>query len=290
MVIILLFTACNADPIAPLQGSFNKYFIYSRQFTRDPVELDAANVTASIEALSIDRNTTIIVHGHEGSGTTSLNPTVKDAALESEDMNVIVVDWSVYAGQSYSNAVGAVPSVGTALARLIQQLIDQSVVTLDTLHLIGFDLGAHVVGFTGRALDGKVARITGLNPSGQQWGTNSRRLSLNDALYVEVIHTDGIGLLAYGVGDAIGHVDFYPNGGTGQPGCLFNNKCAHNRAWELMAASLTHNLLIGNRCGNWHQVSVNACRGYQLTMGNNDHVKLGSGMFRVNTRRTYPFA
>ncbi|XP_034827084.1 lipase member I-like [Maniola hyperantus] len=215
---------------------------------------------------------------------------IKLAALQSEELNVIVVDWSVYASKSYSTAVGAVPSVATALAQVIEQLVLQSAITLDTLHLIGFDLGAHVVGFTGRALDGKVARITGLDPSGREWGTNSGRLSLNDAKYVEVIHTDGIGLLANGVGDAIGDVDFYPNGGTGQPGCFLNNHCSHNRAWELMAASLTHNLLIGNKCESWSNVKFNTCRGQLLTMGNNDHLKLGSGMFRVNTRRTYPFA
>ncbi|XP_045768674.1 lipase member H-B-like [Maniola jurtina] len=282
--------ACNADPIAPLQGSFNKYFIYSRQFSRDPVELDATNIWASADVLSLENNTTIIVHGHKGSGTTTLNPILKDAALESEDMNVIVVDWSVYASQSYNNAVGAVSIVGTALAQVIQELVRQSAVTLDTLHLIGFDLGAHVVGFTGRALDGEVARITGLNPSGREWGTHSPRLNSNDALYVEVIHTDAVGLLAYGVGDAIGDVNFYPNGGTGQPGCFLNNYCSHNRAWELMAASLTHNLLIGNKCGNWPQVKLNTCSGYLLRMGNNDHIKLGSGMFRVNTRTKYPFA
>lgn len=76
-------------------------------------------------------------------------------------MNVIVMDWSVFAGQSYSNAVGAVPSVGRSLADLVRELVNNSVVTLDTLHLIGFDLGAHVVGFTGRSLGGQVARITG---------------------------------------------------------------------------------------------------------------------------------
>lgn len=49
-----------------------------REFSREPVQLDIANVTAGISALSAEKNTTIIVHGHEGSATTSLNPIVKD--------------------------------------------------------------------------------------------------------------------------------------------------------------------------------------------------------------------
>lgn len=84
------------------------------------------------------------------------------AFLRSEDLDVIVVDWSVYASQSYSNAVNAVPSVGENLAGLINELVRNGVVELSTLHLVGFDLGAHVAGFAGRLLDGQVARITGM--------------------------------------------------------------------------------------------------------------------------------
>lgn len=40
-------------------------------------------------------------------------------------------------------------------------LVDMNQVSLDRLHLVGFDLGAHVIGFTGRTLSGQVARITG---------------------------------------------------------------------------------------------------------------------------------
>ncbi|XP_045447545.1 lipase member H-B-like [Melitaea cinxia] len=255
---------------------------------RVPVELDvtAANLN---ETISATRNTSIVVHGHKGSATTSLNPTVKDAFLVYGDLNVIVVDWSVYASQSYPVAAGAVPSVGTYLGNLINELVTAGVVNLETLHLVGFDLGAHIVGFAGRRVNGTVARITGLSPAGPNWGANSNRLSRNDAYYVEIIHTDSGGLFGYGVGDAIGDVDFFVNGGSGQPGCPFNNKCSHNRAWDVFTATLTHNHLVGNQCGNWHQVTLNLCRGYSLRMGNNEFNKLGTGMFRVNTRRTYPF-
>lgn len=79
----------------------------------------------------------------------------------SEDVSVIVVDWSTYAGQRYSNAVNAVPSVGVALAEFIELLVFHGFVSLERLHLVGFNLGAHVIGFTGRRLGGQVARITG---------------------------------------------------------------------------------------------------------------------------------
>ncbi|XP_050346929.1 phospholipase A1 member A-like [Nymphalis io] len=257
---------------------------------RDPIEINKNSITLeAVAPLISSKNTAIIVHGHRGSVTTSLNPTVKDAFLRNQDLNVIVVDWSSYASQSYAVAAGAVPSVGVSLADLIKQLVDVTAVSINSLHLVGFDLGAHIVGFAGRILDGKVARITGLSPAAQSWGSNSQRLNSNDANYVEVIHTDAVGVLGHGIGDPVGDVDFFVNGGTGQPGCFLNNYCSHNRAWEVFVATLTNNHLLGNQCGNWLQVTLNTCRGYTLPMGNNDFNKLGSGMFRVNTRRTYPF-
>ncbi len=45
------------------------------------------------------------------------------------------------------------------------------------------------------------------------------RLDASDALFVDVIHTDGAPRMVSGFGhlDALGHVDFYPNGGSAQP-------------------------------------------------------------------------
>ncbi|XP_049868449.1 lipase member I-like [Pectinophora gossypiella] len=292
--IILLFVAaffgCQviATPEDARHGNLNLYFIYSRDNPREPIQIQP-DFNSVIESPALFRPyTAIIVHGHQGSAFTSLNPVVKDSFISSEDVTVIVVDWSTYAGQSYSNAVNAVPSVGVAIADMIRLLVTYNRISLDRLHLVGFDLGAHVVGFTGRSLNGQVARITGLDPNGSQWGSNSQRLTASDAEYVELIHTDGNGLTANGIGTALGDVDFFANGGGSQPGCL-THSCSHNRAWELFGASLLHNHLIGNLCNSSSQLNWNLCRGYSLHMGNNSLIKYGSGIFRVNTGRTFPY-
>ena len=48
-----------------------------------------------------------------------------------------------------------------------------------------------------------------------------QRLDTTDAEFVDVIHTNSgliiLGALSFPYN--IGHVDFYPNGGTSQPGC-----------------------------------------------------------------------
>lgn len=95
----------------------------------------------------------------------------------------------------------------------------------------------------------------------------------NDALYVEVIHTE---VSQIGVPVAVGDVDFFPNGGVRQPGCR-DIYCSHNRAWQLFAASLTHGGLIGHRC-NSIQEALNiggSCTGFTLPLGNNTLVKYG---------------
>lgn len=47
------------------------------------------------------------------------------------------------------------------------------------------------------------------------------RLDRAAASYVDVIHTDATGFIRGGLGiiERIGHVDYYPNNGTHQPGC-----------------------------------------------------------------------
>lgn len=47
------------------------------------------------------------------------------------------------------------------------------------------------------------------------------RLDRSAANYVDVIHTDASAFIRGGLGiiEPIGHVDYFPNGGTDQPGC-----------------------------------------------------------------------
>lgn len=77
--------------------------------------------------------------------------------------------------------------------------------------------GQNVLALSGR----QVGRVTGLDPAGPWWNGNSpnERLSPDDAIFVDAIHTDGSML---GYGDRLADADFYPNGGTAsQNGCGF---------------------------------------------------------------------
>ena len=50
------------------------------------------------------------------------------------------------------------------------------------------------------------------------------RLDKSDANFVDVIHSDTNPVVPVGLRETIGHVDFYPNGGSPQPGCFLRDR------------------------------------------------------------------
>ncbi|XP_026325964.1 pancreatic triacylglycerol lipase-like [Hyposmocoma kahamanoa] len=267
----------------------NLYLLFTRANPTSSQTL-VMNDGNSIRNSNFNRNrvTVVVVHGWLSNQETDINPAVRDAVLGRYDANVIVMDWRRLAISDYVTAARGVPDVGRGLGQFINFLNRETGLSLNNVHLVGFSLGSHVVGNAGRELGGRVARVTGLDPAGPLWTYSSNKISSNDAIYVEAIHTDGNTLVGLGIGTNVANADFYPNGGYNQPGCI-TGICDHNRAWRFFAATVTHNHLVANECSSSLQISLNSCRGAQLHMGNNDLRKSGSGMFRVNTGRNYPY-
>lgn len=71
------------------------------------------------------------------------------------------MDWRRLALSTYTTAVRGVSDVGRGLGQFLAFLNTVTGAPIESMHLIGFSLGAHVVGNAGRELGGRVARVTG---------------------------------------------------------------------------------------------------------------------------------
>lgn len=68
-----------------------------------------------------------------------------------------MVDWSEEANRNYLKCVDSTKVVG----KLIADFILNNKLDLALTYCVGHSLGAHICGFAGKALDGKMGRITG---------------------------------------------------------------------------------------------------------------------------------
>jgi len=215
-----------------------------------------------------DRRTIFVVHGWTNSLESDYMTDIKDALLEREDANVILVEWkkgASYNPRYYKSATNT-RVVGAEIAFIMRRLMNEyKNTTPDSLWCIGHSLGAHSCAFAGETT--KFKRITGLSPAGPGFQNRDAigRLSKDDAELVDVIHTDTHGIHVYkGMELHTGDVDFYPNGGYNQPGCKYGRKrdqssvstyglfdglsgwgewsfgCSHNRAPRLFIASIRY--------------------------------------------------
>lgn len=153
-------------------------------------------------------------------------------ALLDEDKHstatVIVVDWGDGSSPPYSQAAANIRLVGAITAHVIHMIYEElKLPNIDKVHMLGHSLGAHLCGYAGFTLQRDfglaLGRITGLDPAEPLFANTESvvRLDKSDAKYVDVVHTDALPFSSGGLGmrAAIGHVDFYPNGGYNNPGC-----------------------------------------------------------------------
>ncbi|KAJ8736506.1 hypothetical protein PYW08_007162 [Mythimna loreyi] len=268
-------------------GANNQYWLYSRQNPTNPQVIVNGNANSIWNSnYRANRGLKVIVHGWNSNGNSGMNPQITSAFLAVQDVNVIVVDWRALANSNYITAANGVPGVGQFLGNFLVWLIGTAGGNWNNVHLIGFSLGAHVVGNAGRQAGGRPSRVTGLDPAGPNWGGNPNALNPNAGVYVEAIHTDG-GLL--GIFDRVANADFYPNGGRNpQPGCWVST-CSHSRAPELFASSVRSNHFVGRSCANLQQAQNNQCTGGTLNMGNGVVSKRGNGIYGLTTGASWPF-
>lgn len=177
----------------------------------------------NLDLIDVSLPINFLVHGWSGDSNDSWIYELVDLYLENGDVNVITVDWSGPAGDFYPTSVKEVKEIGKYFGEFIINIYENCGGNLSDVHIIGHALGAHVAAFAGKDVQKEtemsVGRITGLDVALPLFVfvDKDNRFSKGDAEVVVAIHTDGgvAGFL-----EAIGDVDFYPNGGVPpQPGC-----------------------------------------------------------------------
>lgn len=249
-----------------------RFYLYANDIRKpiDREELDDSDESVLASShYNITRRTIITCHGWTecSNGYYDWGIRMKDALLNKGDFNVIMTDWNAGAHEDYEVSAASTQLVGAKMAELVHFLISHngnSREFADNFYLIGFSLGAQIAGFAGRYLQEKhsikIGRITGLDPAGPFFkGTeNAFHLDKTDAKFVDIVHTF---MPNIGTPDHVGHADFFPNGGSLQPGCAkeildvtFTVGCNHLRATEFYIKTVTE------ECPN--KFKANPCSSY----------------------------
>lgn len=239
------------------------YYVYTRLNTNPDVIPASGFRSAILEShFKLTLPTFFLTHGYFGDINSTMNVLVRTPILQYHNVNVIFVDWSPAAKDPlYQNAKDATVPIGNLVGNDINYLTDNLGYPSSWVSLAGFSLGAHLFGATGARTGGTVHQIFGLDPARPLYenANASTRLDKTDARFVEVIHTNGDGI---GLNDAIGHADYYPNGGKNQPGCGLNFGCSHSRSVAYFAESLDIcKRFPARRCDSYENYLSGGCRG-----------------------------
>ncbi|XP_076645357.1 uncharacterized protein LOC143354867 [Halictus rubicundus] len=266
------------------------FYLYTRANPTEGQKLFIGDVDAlQTSNFDFSKPTKIVTHGWINTVLNDAVSLVRDAYLQHGDYNVVGIDWGKISFKPYLWASSRVPMVGRFVATFVNFLQSQGL-DLSTLTIVGHSLGAHVAGLAARFTEGNVEHVVALDPALPNFENAGpgERVARGDAKYLEVIHTDaGV----FGYVDPIGDIDFYPNGGSLQPGCV-TNTCSHLRAYKYFAESINSDSgFVAVKCSNYANFLEGKCRSNtKAILGGPKPNYEAKGTYFLNANKLPPYA
>ncbi|XP_013192735.1 lipase member H [Amyelois transitella] len=275
----LVKTAAASCEILPLE------VLFSRQYTSELPLLDVVEFTrtgrrsyrvanAHLRLREHPRPAALIVYipGWLNSPNDEAAQALVTALLRKNPI-VLVIDTRLAFHRGYISSASRVKALANLLYNFIKNVYREGI-PLSAVHLIGFSLGAHVAGITGKlvkkGLKERIGRITALDPARPCFVRLAEyRLDKNDAQFVQVVHSSA-GIL--GLENPVGHADVYVNGVlVKQPECRDRSitlECDHAQAWRLYSESVQNDRsLMGRECRSWNELMRGECSGNETVVG-----------------------
>ncbi|CRL01706.1 CLUMA_CG014922, isoform A [Clunio marinus] len=265
------------------------------------IELNETEKLLTHPGYDNNKPTVVYVYGFNEKFKSKSTQTLVESYIERGDHNILVVEWAKYNRGSYPYFV--IPNtqkIGEIIGKVLLRM-NKSGFKLENFHLVGHSAGGQLVGATGRNYkifsndEFEITRITALDPASPDFNDPDVEvvlISKNDGKFVDIIHTDSS---LFGDDDSVGTVDFFPNGGRDQPGCvgLPEDFCSHQRSWQFYSESVrSKNVEIFNSvsCLSWENFKKNECEIIQkdVFMGIDADPQL-AGNFFLQTNDQAPF-
>jgi len=253
----------------------------------------AVDDTGSSVSLSVppnfrpDLSLKILTHGFASKCADSDKTSAVEAWMEKygKTVSVILVDWANLASFTgwgdwdnyvYDWSARNSIDVGEFVGRCLAELSVQQNIKGENFHIVGHSLGSHLMGKAGRIFTANhpnselIGRLTGLDPAGPRFVDGpyvdaipelaENIISKESAAFVDIIHTNGafepcVVCTTFRSGTILqlGHMDFYPDGGSAQHGCTFGQDampggiCSHTRSEHYFINSIREPLLFGSK-------------------------------------------
>ncbi|CAG9802696.1 unnamed protein product [Chironomus riparius] len=306
--LLIFITFVNCESCGPIKPD-DVNLVY---FNDIAVSVNLANVTKIFnhEAFDSEKETIIYTFDFLEKIDSISNQIIAEPFLKDSDrFNFLILDYGNFSGGNYIfDAVPNAIKIGKLFAKTLVDLHENDFIDINHVTLIGFSLGAHIMGEVGRTIQVisnetlKIPHIVGLDPATPAfYPLNPYVVALNvyDAGFVQIIHTDAEN---FGISVGTGHIDFWPNGGSNQPNCpefdktnilKIENQCSHLRSVQYFAESVNSpSGFSGIKCDSWRSFQKNICSGHHVYnlnyLGFNANTQiLGDFYFYTNSKANF---